>query len=243
MRSTNRRLAAIAAAGGLALVGFAAPAAQAQAPDTHSVSNSAARLTGTGSDEAVAPAVTYADRLIRAWGAGHRHAAARLATTRVVQRLFDYSDPGGAHWRRTGAQGAAGTIYVTYHDDARGGNLTVGVSDVRLEQGLAHAVRQARFRPAHVITAPAYADQLIRAWGAGKHGAAERYGTKAVVRKLFRHADPGGTHWRRVLFDGTAGTIYVTYQDAHGGYLTVGVSDVGLAAGQTRDVYEARFSR
>lgn len=222
-------------AGSAGLTGLAGPASAADAPP--------ASVTTHPQVDAVAP-VTYADRLVRAWGAGDRAAARPYATRAVLTKMFDYSDPGGAHWRRTGSQGAAGTIYVRYHDDARGGSMTLAVSDVLLGQGSNHAVQEARFSRKHPIGPAGYADRLIRAWGSGDHTTSEHYATRSVVRKLFDHADPGGTHWRRTGSQGAAGTIYVNYHnDAGGGNLTVGVSDIELSAGQTRDVYEARFWR
>ncbi len=84
--------------------------------------------------------VTYADRLVRAWGSGDRAAAGCYATGSVAGALFAQADPGGVHWRRTGSQGAAGTIYVTYHDDARGGTLTVGVQGCGSRRGTHAAI-------------------------------------------------------------------------------------------------------
>src|SRR5690349_12280103 len=77
-------------------------------------------------------AAAYADRLVRAWGSGATATANCYASTAVTRTLYGQALPGGIHWRRVSTEGAAGTIYVTYHDDARGGNLTIGVQNVGL---------------------------------------------------------------------------------------------------------------
>ena len=188
--------------------------------------------------------VLHADQLVRAWGRGDRTGAAALATPSVVTALFDYSTPGGVSWRRTGWQGAAGTIYVTYHDDARGGTVTLAVSDVLLSQGVEQAAYDVRFSQARPIGPVGYADQLVRAWGRGDHAAVQRYATTTVASALWRHADPGGAHWRRIFAQGAAGTTYVTYHDdANGGTLTLAVGNAAEQDGQLHAVYDARFAR
>ncbi len=188
--------------------------------------------------------ILLADRLVRAWGRGDRSAAAALASPSVIAALFGYSTPGGASWRRTAWQGAAGTIHVTYHDDARGGTVTLAVSDVLLGQGREQATYGVRFSRAHPLGPVGYADRLVRAWGRGDHAAVRRYATAAVADALWRHADPGGAHWRRVLAQGAAGTTYVTYHDdAAGGTLTLAVGNAAEQDGRLQAVYDARFSR
>lgn len=188
--------------------------------------------------------VLLGDRLVRAWGRGDRAAAAALASASVVAALFGYATPGGVSWRRTGWQGAAGTIYVTYHDDARGGTVTLAVSDVLLSQGRQQAAYAVRFSQARPLGPVGYADRLVRAWGRGDHAAVQHYATAAVASALWRHADPGGAHWRRVVSQGAAGTTYVTYHDdAAGGTLTLAVGNAAEQDGRLRSVYDARFSR
>lgn len=188
--------------------------------------------------------VLLADSLVRAWGRGDRASAAALADPSVVSALFGYSTPGGVSWRRTGWQGAAGTIYVTYHDDARGGTVTLAVSDVLLSQGREQAVYAVRFSQPHPVGPAGYADLLVRAWGRGDHAAVRRYATAAAAAALWHHADPGGAHWRRVMTQGAAGTTYVTYHDdAAGGTLTLAVGNAAEQDGRLHAVYDARFSR
>jgi hypothetical protein len=78
--------------------------------------------------------VEYADRLVRAWGRGDRGATECYATASTARSLFAHATPGGIHWRRISTEGAAGTIYVTYHDDGRGGTVTIGVQNVGLRE-------------------------------------------------------------------------------------------------------------
>jgi len=164
---------------------------------------------------------SYADQLVRAWGRGDGPAAETLATSAVVAELFAYSTPGGVSWRRIGSSGAAGTIFVTYHDDARGGTVTLGVSDVVLSQGQQHAVYRVQFSQARPIDATEYADRLVRAWGRGDRTASSTYATSATVAALFGHADPGGGFWARTGAEGAAGTVYVTYGDNTGQQLVL----------------------
>lgn len=187
--------------------------------------------------------VGFADRLIRAWGSGDRARVDSLASAAVSRALFSYSTPGGVSWRRTGWEGAAGTIYVTYHDDVRGGIVTVGVSDILLSQGQAHAAYEVRFSQAHPLSPVGYADRLVRAWGRGDRAAVRVYAVPAVQRALFAHADPGGGRWRRVCAQGAAGTTYVTYHDdAHSGYVIVAVGNAAEQDARRQAVREVRFS-
>ncbi|MGH3447189.1 MAG: hypothetical protein ACRDQA_19405 [Nocardioidaceae bacterium] len=87
----------------------------------------------------------YADALVRAWGVGARASAGHYAQPHAVHQLFSHADPGGSQWRRTTSEGAAGTIYVSYHNDANGQRLTLAVTNMRAGQGKPHAVRGARF--------------------------------------------------------------------------------------------------
>lgn len=240
MKKTSASVAALAASG-LILAGAAVHATPAPslADTAPTRATTAVRLASLTTNP-----VGYADDLVRAWGRGDHRTVGALATASVARALFAYSDPGGVSWRRTGWQGAAGTIYVTYHDDARGGTVTVGVSDVVLSEGRDHAAYDVRFSQARPIGPVEYADRLVRAWGRGDHTAAAGYATRRVTAILFDHADPGGAHWRRVGSSGAAGTTYVTYHDdQHGGHLVLGVHNAAEQDGQRHAVYDARFTR
>jgi hypothetical protein len=234
---TRTATAVLTVATGLALVAASGVPAQA-VPVAQQTRTSASSLT-TG-----VSATTFADRMVRAWGRGD-HSATRYYTTRpVTNTLFGQADPGGSYWRRTGAEGAAGTIYVTYRDDARGGTLTVGVSNIALHDGHpAHSIRSARFRnEPRQLDAVQWADHLVRAWGRGDHWTASYYATPDVLARMFAHANPGGPHWDRVGEQGAAGTIYVAYRNsATGERMTLGVSDVILGQGGAHAAYQLRF--
>ena len=227
--------AAIVAIAGTTIATASAPAALAAVPAGHV-------MTAASSSEL--PAAAYADQLVRAWGRGDRAATSYYATPAVTNALFAYADPGGGRWRQISVQGAAGTIYVTYHNDARGGTLTLGINDFAAAEGQPHAAYTARFdSTTSELPAAAYADQLVRAWGRGDRAATSYYATPAVTNALFAYADPGGGRWRQISVQGAAGTIYVTYHnDANGRQVVIGVSDIALEQGNAHAAYTVKFS-
>lgn len=242
----GRRIKSLGAAAALAMTaplvvggGAAVPAAATDTPTaTTSVCNQlppAGRLA----------AVDYADRLVRAWGRGDRASAECYATAATIRTLFGQANPGGVHWRRTSAEGAAGTVYVTYHDDARGGDLTIGVQNIglRAPDGW-HAAYSARFQDEPPAWGPvAWSDNLVRAWGRGDKAWMSYYATPAVVQRLTEIAPSGGPAWRRVATEGAAGTTFVRYHnDVSGHRLTIGVSNIGLSRGDAHAAYTVRFA-
>ncbi|MFG1623701.1 hypothetical protein [Kribbella sp. NPDC049227] len=228
--------AALAVAAPLVLGGSAAPAVAASAQTTASCGASVARLD----------AVTYADRLVRAWGRGDTRMTACYGTTEVTRALFAQASPGGIHWRRVSAEGAAGTIYVTYHDDARGGNLTLGVAnaapELRGPDGW-HAARVVSFaNEPRAWNAVQWSDNLVRAWGRGDTKWMSYYATSAVTKALTQIAASGGPSWRRIATEGAAGTTYLTYRnDANGHQLVVGISNIGLSQGDAHVAYRIQY--
>ena len=143
-RSIRRRCAATAvgavtAAAGIALTTVAARPAQAATPTASSLTTTSRSVPA---DQV--SATTFADRMVRAWGRGDHSAVSYYATSSVRSRLFAHADPGGRSWARVGTGGAAGTTYVTYRDTASGARVTVGVSDVVLGEGGAHAASTLR---------------------------------------------------------------------------------------------------
>lgn len=219
--------------------GSAAPAA-ATITTTTATPSACGRLASA----ARLDAVDYADRLVRAWGRGDRSAAGCYGTAATVRSLFGQATPGGVHWRRISAEGAAGTVYVTYHDDARGGSLTVGVHNVGLREPDGwHAAYSARFGGEPRAWGPvAWSDNLVRAWGRGDRSWTSYYATPAVAQSLSRIAASGGPAWRRVATEGAAGTTFVTYRnDVSGHRLTIGVSNVGLSRGDAHAAYTVRY--
>jgi hypothetical protein len=226
----------------LAISGSVAPAAATNATTT-TTTTATATCDGMASPARLA-AVEYADRFVRAWGRGDRAAAGCYGTAGTVKTLFAQASPGGIHWRRTSEQGAAGTIYVTYHDDARGGNLTVGVHNVGLREPDGwHAAYAARFQGEPRAWGPvAWSDNLVRAWGRGDRSWMSYYATPTVVKSLTNISPSGGPSWRRVATEGAAGTTYVTYHnDADGHQLVIGVSNVALSQGDAHAAYTTRY--
>lgn len=179
-------------------------------------------------------AVEYADRLVRAWGRGDRASANCYASAATARTLFGQASPGGVHWRRVAEEGALGTIYVTYHDDARGGNLIVGVQNAGFREGAGwQAAYTARFQGEPRAWGPVqWSDNLVRAWGRGDKTWMAYYATPAVVKRLTGIAAKGGPSWQRVRSGVAAGTTYVTYRNTVSGRtLVVGVSNIGLERG------------
>jgi hypothetical protein len=224
--------------------GSVAPAAALSATTTAMSATTTATTCDRLGSAARLAAVEYADRLVRAWGRGDRSAAGCYGTAATVRTLFGQASPGGIHWRRISAEGAAGTIYVTYHDVARGGNLTIGVHNVGLRDPDGwHAAYSARFQGEPRAWGPvAWSDNLVRAWGRGDRSWMSYYATPQVVQGLTSIAPSGGPAWRRVAAEGAAGTIYVTYHnDASGHQLIIGVSDVALSQGDAHAAYTIRY--
>ena len=226
--------AALAVTAPLVLGGAAAPAVATSAQTTAVTScrGSVVRLDTE----------TYADRLVRAWGRGDRATAACYGTASTVRALFAQASPGGIHWRRVSAEGAAGTALVTYHDDARGGSLTVSVQNAAPElrgPGGWHAAYSLRFIGEPRAWGPVqWSDNLVRAWGRGDSKWMSYYATPAVKKALTHISAVGGPNWRRVSTEGAAGTTFVTYRNSKTGHrLTIGISNVRLSQGDAHVAY------
>ena len=218
--------------------GAAAPAVATSARTT--------AATSCGRSVVYLDSAVYADRLVRAWGRGDRAAAACYGTTSTVRALFAQATPGGIHWRRVSEEGALGTIYVTYHDDARGGTLTVGVTNAAPElrgPGGWHAAKSVRFTGEPRAWGPvAWSDNLVRAWGRGDSKSMSYYATPAVTKALRHVSAVGGPSWRRIASEGAAGTTYVTYRNTKTGHrLTLGISKVGLSQGDAHAAYRVQY--
>ncbi|MEU4197022.1 hypothetical protein AB0E69_34330 [Kribbella sp. NPDC026611] len=237
----GRRIKGLAAVGALALT--APVVLSGAAADAGTTSTAAASCSRLASAKNVA-AVTYADRLIRAWGRGDTATANCYASATTSKTLFGQASPGGIHWRRTATEGTAGTIYVTYHDDARGGNLVVGVQNVGLRSADGwHAAYTARFSgEPKAWNAVQWSDNLVRAWGRGDTRWMNYYASPAVVKGLTRISAKGGAHWQRTASEGAAGTIYVTYRNTVTKHtLVLGISNVGLSQGDAQLAYRLQY--
>jgi hypothetical protein len=228
--------AALAVTAPIVLTGAAAPANAGTTTTTASCSQlaSATNISAT----------TYADRLVRAWGSGATATANCYASTATTRALYGQALPGGIHWRRVSTEGAAGTIYVTYHDDARGGNLTIGVQNVGLRAANGwHAAYTAKFSgEPKAWNAVQWSDNLVRAWGRGDTKWTAYYATPTAAKQLHKVAAKGGSHWTRIATEGAAGTTYVTYRNTVTRHtLVIGVSNVGLSQGDAHAVYTVRY--
>lgn len=230
---------ALAVTGPLVLTG----AAPANAGTTTNTTTSTATCGNLASASNVS-AQTYADRLVRAWGRGDTQATSCYSSVATAHTLFEQAAVGGIHWRRSSTEGAAGTIYVTYHDDARGGNLTIGVQNVGLRAaGGWHAASTAKFSgEPQAWNAVQWSDNLVRAWGRGDTKWTSYYATSTATKQLHSIAATGGPHWTRIATEGAAGTTYVTYRnDVTRHTLVIGVSNVGLSQGDAHAAYTVQY--
>jgi len=238
----GRGLAALAVTAPIVLVGAAAPAVATAG--TVGNAGTTQSTASCGSSVASLDAVLYADRLVRAWGRGDQATTACYSTSATMRALYAQATPGGIHWRRVSDEGALGTIYVAYHDDARGGNLMVGVQNAGFRgPGGWHAATSARFSgEPRAWNAVQWSDNLVRAWGRGDTRWMSYYATPAVTKYLRSISPTGGPSWRRVESDGAAGTTYVTYRNgANGHHLTIGVSNIAISQGDAHAAYRAQY--
>ncbi|SMX81899.1 hypothetical protein [Brevibacterium aurantiacum] len=77
-----------------------------------------------------------------------------------------------------------------------------------------------------------YADELVRAWGAGNTDRVEGFATPQVVDALSDHGNEDATHWVKTGSDGAAGTIYSDYENTvTGETMSVGVANEEVSNG------------
>ena len=98
-------------------------------------------VAGDEEDLPTEPAA-YADALVVAWGASEQGLVSRMATPEVVHIL---GDGGGPNWEQTGAEGAAGSTYVTYENSESGDVLTLRVDNATASEGADQAVVEATY--------------------------------------------------------------------------------------------------
>ncbi|UVY84104.1 hypothetical protein NLU66_00475 [Brachybacterium sp. NBEC-018] len=135
-----RHLAAVAAIG---LAGTAvAPSALALEPATAPAASQSTTASSTAATTTAISPVGYADRTIRAFGAGDDIDLATY-TTADARRTIIAHEGGAKHWQRTSAEGAAGHVYVSYLNTETGDELTIGV-DISDGTGHDHLVDTAR---------------------------------------------------------------------------------------------------
>ncbi|MGC2941002.1 MULTISPECIES: hypothetical protein [unclassified Brevibacterium] len=147
-RAAALGIATVAGAAGLGLAG--GPALAADTSSASSSSQSADAGVGTQSVYYPVEAGKYADELVIAWGQDNTDRVEAFASADVADKLANHSNENGSHWRNTGAEGAAGTTYITYRNSTTGEKMTLGVSNEAIadqnEWGAApHAVHQVSF--------------------------------------------------------------------------------------------------
>lgn len=104
--------------------------------------STAAAATATATTATAITPVGYADRTIRAFGARDDIDLARY-TTADARRAIIAHEGAVKHWQRTGAEGAAGHVHVSYVNTETGDELTIGV-DISDGTGHDHLVDTAR---------------------------------------------------------------------------------------------------
>lgn len=210
----------------------------------------------------------YADGFVRAWGIGDRPTAASFATADTVQSLFQYDPRGGSTWARQTTVEQGGRSQVRYTDGngaslyvlldttgARAGTqqAIVGASvewddydDVYSgDWGADPVVPAEPAEPAVPATATglpttagAYADELVRAWGAGDAIAADLYASDSALITLFGEGGVGGPTWKRTSTTSSA----VGYTNADGVGLLLYLDPTIVSSGYGDGVVSAMFA-
>ncbi|GAA1854221.1 hypothetical protein [Brevibacterium marinum] len=92
-----------------------------------------------------------------------------------------------------------------------------------------------------------YADELVRAWGAGNTDRVEAFASPHVVGVLSDHGNENATHWVQTGSEGAAGTIYVDYENTvTGEKMSVGVANEAVSNGgewgEPHGVHKVQFT-
>lgn len=82
-------------------------------------------------------AADYADAFVAAWASGDEDAAARYAGASVLEALEGLQ---ADDWTQTIAEGAAGTIYVTFESASMDEQFSLAVGNEAAQQGLEQAI-------------------------------------------------------------------------------------------------------
>ena len=225
-----------------------ATASSTQPPDPEPDATSRASDDGLPTET-----LEYADAFVRAWGLGDRDDASRFATPTTVSSLFAMDPRGGSSWARDGEvdQGERTQVRYTGDDDmvlyvlvdraaaqSGAGDAVVGASlEYEYDPGEESAgISDTTVPETSVAT---YCDALVRAWGAGEEGTAEKYATRTAMDGLFGdHGTAGGSGWSRTSSDDWS----ATYTNTDGSTLTLFVNSVSVESGLGDGVYYAEFS-
>lgn len=188
----------------------------------------------------------FADAFVRAWGISDRAAAEKYATSDAVSTLWASQPRGGSGWTYARSDVVDGSTQVTYEDKGTGAILYVVVDNATVAGGEQDAITSTSFDYSDFepesdgpfydsaglpTSASAYADEFVRAWGAGKPSAYE-YATDEVMATLSGLA--GSTWTRTSVGDGS-----VSYRDKAGQTITLYLDTDAVSAGATDAVYSA----
>ena len=89
-----------------------------------------------------------------------------------------------------------------------------------------------------------YADDLVRAWGAGDEARMNHLATPEVIAVLKQHAPKCGPNWEHTVQDAGAGSSYVTYTNsADKSVLQVRIQNETAGQGEPHAVVEAKFTK
>lgn len=200
-------------------------------------------------------ALSYADGFVRAWGIGDRQDASRYATATAVSSLFGVDARGGSNWSRDGEVDQGGRTQVRYTNDddlvlyvlvdraTAGSGDRHGVVGASLEYESSSAGEDDDSDGVSDTSVPetstgAYCDALVRAWGSGKRGTADRYATSTAMRQLFDDHGTGGSGWSQT----SVSRYNAVYTNTDGTKLTLYFNSVSVANGWGDGVYYAEFT-
>ncbi len=200
-------------------------------------------------------ALSYADGFVRAWGIGDRDDASRYATSTTVNGLFGVDARGGSNWSRDGEVDQGGrtqvrytngddlVLYVLVDRSAASSGQSSAVVGASLEYESSDAGEDDDSDGVADSTVPetstgTYCDALVRAWGSGKRGTADRYATPTAMRQLFDEHGTGGGGWSQT----SVSRYNAVYTNTDGTKLTLYFNSVSVSNGWGDGVYYAEFT-
>lgn len=224
-------------------------------PDSETETSSDSPDPSSSTGNLPTSASSYADGFVRAWGIGDRQDASRYATSTAVSSLFGADARGGSNWSRDTSvdQGSRTQVRYTNDDDLV---LYVLVDRSTASSGNEHAVVGASLEYESSsagedddsegfadTTVPEtstgdYCDALVRAWGSGKRGTADRYADSTAMRQLFDEHGTGGSGWSQT----SVSRYNAVYTNTDGTKLTLYFNSVSVSNGWGDGVYYAEFT-
>lgn len=211
--------------------------------------------SSTASGSLPTSTLAYADGFVRAWGIGDRDDASRYATSTTVSSLFSADARGGSNWSRDGKveQGNRTQVRYTNGDDlvlyvlvdrsAASSGQTGAVVGASVEYESPSAGEEEDSDGVADTTVPetstgTYCDALVRAWGSGQRGTADRYATPTAMRQLFDEYGTGGSGWSQ----SSVSRYNAVYTNTDGTKLTLYFNSVSVGNGWGDGVYYAEFT-